>query len=373
MKKMDLLDGSSLFRPLYLIKNKDTVLGTFVWDNEDTAIAVSIERLPSFVSRSITGWLEDRTPPKHRLHMQELLRQLGLTTLKSMIDFSKGLSLIDTIWVVSATKDCAWSEVSLFVNPFDEVIARVAFDGGMHGMHMSTTTPEFATDGGLAKCWVRSPAGQIDLIKAGSTRFANDGNEPYSENLSHQVLSVLGYDHVPYSVERFHGKLVSRCPLFTSETKMFLPIGKYYSFQYLDELVTLCQNDGIDLGLAQHLVFDYLSWNTDRHAGNMGVLLDSTCFELLGFAPIFDNGFAMLPRWDGAEDLDSYTAQAAPALYRSFEQGAKWGKNLLGNRHNVQRLVGFKFDRAQLPGFPERRIVALEAWLQKRVQLFLSM
>lgn len=34
----------------------------------------------------------------------------------------------------------------------NEKIAKTAFEGGLHGRHLSTTSPEYGTDGSFAKC-----------------------------------------------------------------------------------------------------------------------------------------------------------------------------------------------------------------------------
>ena len=36
----------------------------------------------------------------------------------------------------------------------NEKIAKTAFEGGLHGRHLSTTSPEYGTDGSFAKCWI---------------------------------------------------------------------------------------------------------------------------------------------------------------------------------------------------------------------------
>lgn len=359
---------------IYLIKNKDIVLGSFTWIDEDEIKRKEDLELPDFITFDFMDWLDSRTPSRHRTYMRQLLRHLGLGSLKAALDFSKGLALTDTLWVVPERSHLSWNDVSLFENPFDDVIARIAFDGEMRGVPLSTLTPELSTNGMLAKCWVRdNVSDNISLIKRGTVGASNAGNEPYSENLAHQVLTRLDYIHVPYRTGRYRGQLVSICPLFTSETDMLLPIYRYYNFQSLSELIDLCAKDRIVEGLAQHLVFDYLSWNTDRHAGNLGVILDADTFQLKTFAPIFDNGVSMLNYWNGEDDLDDYTTRSTPALYASFERGAKLGKRILGNKHNVQRLIGFQFDRSQVPGYSNRRIDAIEAWLQERVKKFLAM
>lgn len=356
----------------YLVKNKDKVLGVFQWLDSDRVRLKEDYSLPSFISLELRDWLVSRTPPKHREHMQQLLHQLGLMSLRSILDFSKGLTLTDTLWVVPEKSNITWREVSLFTNNFDEVIAHMAFDGGLYGIPLSTTSPELGTAGMLAKCWVRNSAGQISLVKTGTTGASNAGNEPYSENLAHQVLSRLGYAHVPYTVSKYRGRLVSACPILTSEQEMLLPVSRYYDFRTIDKLVHLCIKDGVSEGLTQHLIFDYLSWNTDRHAGNLGVILDADTFQLIKFAPIFDNGVSMLNYWNGIDDLDDYVTRSTPALYDSFEYGAQLGKEILGNKHNVQRLIGFKFDRSQVKGYPDKRIDAIERGLQERVRNFFS-
>ena len=111
-----------------------------------------------------------------------------------------------------ADEALSWDDVSLYRNPFDDVIARIAFDGtGMYGRQNSPTSPEFATSGSFDKCWTRE-GGRIALLKRGSTGFANAGYEPYSEAFASQLLDAAHVDHVPYEVVRFHGKLASRCP-----------------------------------------------------------------------------------------------------------------------------------------------------------------
>lgn len=375
MKEMNLFGKTSQTPPdIYYIKNKDAVLGSFQWESPELAVLLQDNGLPSFVSKGLNAWLEGRTPAKYRAYAKELLQTCGLTTIKDVIDYAKSLSLNDTLWV---TRDTAikWEGVSLFKNPFDDVIARAAFDGSMlaQGSPKQVLSPEFSTDGMLAKCWVRESDGTIQLYKAGTQRFSNAGKEPYSEVMAHQILSRLGYNHVPYKLSHFHKKLVSVCPLFTTEGTMYLPVYKYFALRTIEVLMRDCVKHGIGEALAQHLIYDYLSWNTDRHAGNFGVLLDSDTFELKGMAPIFDNGCSMLAYWNGTDDLRQYITNSTPALYASFEMGAQLGKKVLDKNHNVQRLVNFKFDRSELEGFDEKRLCAIEDWLQGRVRWFLEL
>jgi hypothetical protein len=42
------------------------------------------------------------------------------------------------------------------------------------------------------------------------------------------------------------------------------------------------------------IVFDYIIENKDRHFGNFGFLIDNTTQELISFAPLFDQGYALM-------------------------------------------------------------------------------
>lgn len=360
---------------VYLIKNKDRILGSFRWLDDELASLEGDFGLPLFISSGLSTWLQMRTPGKNRRRVHELLKQWGLQSTRSLIDFTKGLSLTDTLWVTPEMGHY-WSDVSLYRNSFDDTLSRVAFTDTLSSNPAPKTgiaIPELGVDGVLPKCWVREDDGLIQLYKAGTSCFSNDGNEPYSEVMASQVLDVLDYEHVPYHLEMHHGHLVSVCPSFTSEQCMLLPIHYWFLFNSIEQLITQCQSAGIAVNLAHQLVCDYLFANTDRHAGNIGVLLNADTFELIGMAPIYDNGNGLLARWNGAAKIFAYVETLTPLLYGSFEMGAKLGKQVLGDYHNVQRLINFKFDRLNLPGFPEKRLQAIESWLQMRVQSFLSM
>lgn len=370
-KKLNLF--GSVNSDVYFIKNKDQVIGMFRWTDQGFADLQEDRGLPKHVTVDLNGWLESRTPPKHRAYMDRLLSLCGLETLQSIIDYAKGLSLNDCLWVTS-DENMHWQDVNLYQNPFDDVIAQVAFDGGIHGLPFSTTSPEFGTDGMLPKCWVRD--GQnILLYKGGTSGACNAGYEPLSEVLASQVLEQLRYNHVTYRLAQFHGKRVSICPLFTNEQQSYLPIYKAVSFTALRGLLVQANKHHFEHQLAQQLVFDYLSFNTDRHAGNFGCLVDPDSFEVRGMAPIFDNGMSMMCLWNGEEDMDEYCLDRhkRPALYDTYEEGAEWGKRILGKKHNVERLIGFEFDLTQIGDYSVDRVLAIQKWLQRRVRAFLKL
>lgn len=373
------LNEHDIYTPdYYVICNKDRELCRFLWKGK-TAIDLDIsnvdglENLPEFVSRDIYSWLQSRTPPKHRAFMRELLQQLGDRSDRAIINFSKGLSLTDTLWVKRDSEQLNWSKVSLYTNSFDTTISQIAFDGGLHGKAFKTTSPEFATDGMLPKCWVRESDGSIHLKKAGTTGALNAGNEPYSEAMASQVLDKLGYSHVKYSLENFRGRVVSSCHLMTSEEVSLIPLYRLCNTGNFNSIRRCVEEFGFGLDFYRMLIFDYLSLNTDRHLGNFGVLVDSETFEPLCLAPIFDNGASMLCYYTGYQSLNTYLISAVPAMYSSFEDTIYYWKSLVGNNHNVGRLLNFSLSREEYPLVPVERVHLIEQFICKRAREFLSL
>ena len=114
-------------------------------------------------------WLRHRILPKHRQYVHYTLEKLGIEyNVRSIITVSKGLSLNDVHWVTDDKDKSTWTKVNLYDNPFSEILARMAFTGMGPGDYSrpkkvdlpKETSPEFTTNGMLAKCW-RRVDGQI--------------------------------------------------------------------------------------------------------------------------------------------------------------------------------------------------------------------
>ena len=192
---------------LYQLMNKDTVVATYRERKDfDEYFYDEVERFGSYLPYGfvdINDWIDGRQIAKHRNSIERLMRELGLTTRHDFIGMIRCLSLTDTFWMKRDDEPLTWDDVSLYRNPFDEVIARIAFDGtGMYGRANSPTSPEFATSGSFAKCWIRE-GNEISLLKRGSSGYANAGFEPYSEVLAADLLKAAKVSHVPYSLMKF--------------------------------------------------------------------------------------------------------------------------------------------------------------------------
>lgn len=364
---------------MYSLMNKNTPLIDFHWEGDYalgwTAKIDKVYSQPWFIT-NLAQWLEYRSVNKHREHMDKLLSSLGLRDTKSIIDFSKGLSLTDTLWVNQDDR-YTWEKINLFDNEFDEVIEKIAFDGGMYGQHFSTTSPEFGTNGAYAKCWHREEDGQIYLYKQGSFGAANAGKEIYGELYASQILDRLGYPHAKYDIMKYRGKLVSRCKLFTSKSEMLLPVEVFAEkapFRLI-ELIKVCTEHGLLSQLVEYIITDALILNEDRHLGNFGILCDADTFEIKSMAPIYDNGVSLLcyyhvdPRYPASNPstLEEYAKARLPRLYAEFVPGAKAVASKEQLEH-VKVLKGFRFDTSGLYNLPTERIEQLEAIVQGQVE-----
>ena len=171
----------------YLLLNKDIVWLSFRCERNEYLEVTAQEEVwytekRPFGYTNLTDFLERRKAPKHRAHIAELLRQYGCQELDGYLDVTHALSLNDTFWVKRVDSPLKWREVSLYRNPFNEVISEAAFDGSPSSSTFSSTSPEFSTDGQYAKCWIREN-NAIWLYKTGGVLVWNHFRNIWLPNL----------------------------------------------------------------------------------------------------------------------------------------------------------------------------------------------
>lgn len=319
---------------------------------------------------NLHDFLARRQAPKHRKHIKELLERYGCDDLDGFLRVTHALSLNDTFWVKEADSELRWADVSLYQNEFDQLVSEAAFDGIISETDLSSTSPEFGTDGYYAKCWVRDADG-IWLYKSGSGLHVI---EPISEFLVSQLAERICPNAVRYDLELYHDKLVSKCPLFTSEaTGLAKASAVFRGEQTIPRLLEYCQAHGGDVDFRRMCVLDALTLNPDRHYGNFGFLFDNQTMEILGMAPVFDNNLALFPELDddALAAPDWYIAHCRPKLGRDFIVTAR---GLLTDeiRANLEKLKDFHF--ANHPRIPinETRLELLSAIVQRQLGLILK-
>ena len=359
-----------------ILKHRDKELLRFEWiEPQDVRIVSVNEANRRFLPLEFKGnaseenlwrWLTRRVIPRNRRNIDTLMAATGLDArnVRGIIEICRGLSLNDVHWVVPNDFKGKWKDCNLYDNEFSQAIALTAFNGvGSTIKHLDwISSPEFSTNGMLAKCW-RRINGKVCLFKSGTDGAANTGFEPYSEYYASQIAAAMGLNHVEYSLSKFKGYLCSTCNIFTSDKIGYLPAGRILSVE--DALR--------DERFADIFFFDALIFNTDRHLGNFGYLVDNDKNEIVGVAPIFDNGYGLFSlalyrpgdELDEFTDLTRYASRVKPALYPNWLGfPGDVAKSML---ERIKTLKGFRFKRHKYYNLPKDRLCAIENFLQKRI------
>lgn len=372
----------------YILKQFDHDLLYFSMENTINGLEVRINAvnedkkylLPldlKLTNESLLRWLKNRIVPRNRAYVTNFLSRLGLNEkdTKGIIDICQGLSLNDCYWVVKKDSKDLFKDKNLYTNSFNTNIASIAFTG--YGSYKKTSfclSPEFTTDGMLAKSW-RRMKGKIMLYKSGTEGFANGGLEPYSEFYASQVAKAMGLHYVPYQLSKWKGKLCSTCELFTSPNLSFIAIGRLVKTGGIIAVIDYYKKLGDDFyqELVDMLVFDAIILNEDRHFGNFGLLIDNHTNKIIAPAPIFDNGLSLLC-YAMENDFDQesqYIKTRQPATYDQF---IDFVKPLMTNRQKekVRKILNFHFDKKSNYKLPNKRLKQLEKIVQEQAKQLLS-
>ena len=363
---------------MYYIMNKDRIIAEFdyIKSKLGTAVPQLISgSLPEIYSdMKLKSWLETRRSAKHRAEIARLLRNLGMTDLKSFIDVSLGLTLTDTLWVKEEHSDNQWNDVNLYDNEFSEIVSQTAFMGGISDLSFKTTSPEYGTDGVLPKCWVRRND-VVYLLKGGTKGFNGAGYEPYSEFFVSQLESALGIEHIEYDLDSYHERIVSICKLITSKKVSMIP-SVYYFKNCSDLPEYLACADSLNVGdkLRDMLVLDALTCNYDRHLNNIQFLVDSDNYEIISLAPVFDNGMGLCSHCknESVEGFIEYGSNHVPFAYYSFDDHIP--QLMSKEMHNrLESIKDFSFVNHNEYTVSDDRLTALNGFIQNRIKRLLEL
>lgn len=284
------------------------------------------------------------------------------------IDISYGLSLNDSYWIVPADKELYWKDYNLYNNKFSEIVSLVAFgEKRTNEIEGIKTSPEYTTDGMLAKCWTVLN-NEIVLLKKSSEHHKK---EAYAEYYMCQVAEIMGFEHIKYDIIKYHENIVSSCSLFTTEDIGFIPM--YYCMKQEDtfkegaKLLEAVAKIYDKEKLEDLMLFDSLIYNTDRHLGNFGMLVDNNTRELLKPAPIFDNGNSIL------SFLNEETA--VEDIFKQYTSKFNIDFDILSNlfvqerhREGLEKLKEFKFIRHPEFNLENDILEKAEEFIQKRAR-----
>lgn len=366
----------------YLLMNKNRpllsfypqeVIDGFLELKEDKCYVEQCLLPPCF--SDIDTWVSNRNYAKHKEHLQCWLHEWGIDNAIGFLDITHALSLNDSLWVKKADSDLTWEQVNLYQNEFTDVVSVTAFETGLHGLKLSTTSPEFTSEGSFEKCWTKENDG-IYLYKKGSSGFANAGLEAYSEFYASQLSAKVCKSFVPYDIVKFKKCIVSRCKMFTSEQEGFVPIYKFldskktYNFP---KLIEFCRQYGCEEDFRRMIVLDAIIFNVDRHLGNFGFIVDNDTFEILRFAPVFDHNMALLAR-AMQSDLDDFEHYYRTLGHKIDGEFVDVARKLLtpAIRNDVEALINFEFTEDTHYNLTSKRLEFLSKAVRNQVHGILT-
>lgn len=327
---------------------------------------------------SILEWLKSRTVPKNRGYVDAILASMSLSKsdLIGVLNVCKGLSLNDSYWVVEEGFAGTFADYNLFDNKFSAALSLVAYTG--HGNIKATgftSSPEFTTNGMLRKGW-RRLNDVVCLYKGGTEGAANSGNEPYCEYYAAQIARAMGLNYIDYSLSSWKKSVCSVCKLFTSKAVAYVPIWRFGNFNTIVDISDFLKSLGEDYynNFVDMIIFDALIFNTDRHQGNFGLLVDSYTNKPIAFAPIFDNGLGLFPyaMENDLQNLTAYSKTRDSAFGISFDEIAK---SYITERQKCQlrKILDFSFTPDKNYNLPKSRITVIEKFIRARAAELLNM
>lgn len=377
---------------IYTIKHFDTPLIRFsaengaemainiLWKDEEARILFPLDMHEEVTATGVESWLRHRTIPKNRAYVDTILASMGLSLNRPMdvIRVSKGLSLNDCYWVTEEGFDGTFDKFNLYDNKFNRILGQIAFTGYGSGNRSGiSSSPEFTTNGMLPKCW-RRQNGTIRLYKGGTEGASNTGNEPYSEFYACQIADILGINAIPYHLTKWKGRLCSFCNLFTSKDLSFIPVGRIVTTggmaavrKYYESL-----GDNFVKALNEMIFFDAVIYNTDRHFGNFGFLVDTHSNQIVAPAPLFDHGnslfnLAPLDIFDNPAAMRKYAKTQLPRVYDDFVVEAR--KYITHEQRNsIRKLLDFKFKHHTRYNLGEKRLAMVEKMVSERAREILG-
>ena len=324
---------------------------------------------------SLLSWIKSRTIPKNRDFVHKILMELELSLddIEGIVSISKSLSLNDCYWIVEKDFQGQFENYNLYDNDFNKTLSLLAYTGYASVKKEGfISSPEFTTNGMLAKAWRRNPQRRVGtfLYKGGSYGCANCGKEPYSEYYASQIATTMGLNVTPYHLGKWKGKINSICELFSSKEFAYIPIyhlvndgGWKAVLEYYKRLGEQYYDDLIDM-----LIFDVIIVNTDRHFGNFGLLVDNNTNTIVKTAPIFDNGLSLF--CDALDDdLDNTEQYAKTKSMKNAGDFMLFAQTIITKKakQKVKKLINFKFERDSKYKLPAKRLGKIETFIQARV------
>ena len=184
----------------------------------------------------------------------------------------------------------------------------------------------------------------------------------------------MGINAIHYGLSRWKGQLCSTCELFTSRDVSFMPVGRLVTHGGFGAVKAFYEELGPKYiqALRDMVVFDAVIYNTDRHFGNFGFLIDNATNKIVAPAPLFDHGnslfnFAGAEFMSSSEKLQEYADTLLPRAYEDYVEMARSMMNDR-NREQLRHLLTFRIKRHSHYNLPGKWLDQIECQVMKKAQ-----
>ena len=124
------------------------------------------------------------------------------------------------------------------------------------------------------------------------------------------------------------------------------------------------------------IVFDAVIYNTDRHYGNFGLLVDSRTNKIIAPAPMFDHGNSLFnlageENWTNEKLLKKYAETLLPCVYEDYIEEAK---KVIDSRlkEKLRKMLTYNLQRVGAYNYSSDRLRLVSKMIQERVHEILG-
>lgn len=301
----------------YFLMHKDLVVCSFLLSNDGEISSIqklekNIAHFPisgQFNNSNFIEWWKSRAISESKKGIKSILEKLGYTSVGNALVDNLALSLNDCYWIKPFGSSLLWEQVNLFSNDFNDSIGDLEFDFQQKLPKRKKNKFDLASSSGeLKKKWFIGEDNKRYLIKGNmGNSYQQSINEVFISQIHQQLNSPfsLKYELVNIKVDDNRQILGCKCANFCNEHVEFIPaydLIRSEKQKGSDNPLLLFKRVCLKLGMKEEyfhsymdylIMTDYLFTNIDRHMNNIGILRDPDTLQLIGFAPIFDNGNSM--------------------------------------------------------------------------------
>lgn len=304
---------------------------------------------------TFSSWWKNRYIPNNRDGLEKALKATGYQSAGNALVRNLALSLTDCYWIKPQNSNLKWSEVNLYENDFVDVVGDALFTGENKVRINKKKRNIGSSSGELKKKWCVDEYNKRVLVKGNIGRsYQQSLNEVFISSIHKQLNPkyALTYEKIKINVDGSRSIIGCKSNNFCNNKTEFVSASEIVDSRKLkgsDNPLLSFKQGCIELGMDENefddymdylILTDYLFTNVDRHLNNIGILRNPDTLELIGFAPIFDNGNSMFYNYT-LEELKSIDLNKIKV--NSFYNTEKKMLNQVKNRR-ILNLDNVEFD-----------------------------